>query len=130
MTTCTGTESARAARAASAASFGRFRARSLTRASSSSYGSSGTATRKLEPIALVVADQPGADGDDSALQVDAALDSIHNDRGPADFAFRRHMWQVSTCASRAGTYTKSKVQQGVNANARRAAAAYGVAHMP
>ena len=43
--------------------------------------------RKLEPIALVVADQPGADGDDSALQVDAALDSIHNDRGPADFAF-------------------------------------------
>ena len=39
------------------------------------------ANRKLEPVVLVVADQPGADGDDSALQVDAALDSIHNKRG-------------------------------------------------
>ena len=58
--------------------------------------------RKLEPIALVVADQPGADGDDSALQVDAALDSIHNDRGRLHF--RRHAWRVST--RRAHAYSR------------------------
>ena len=36
--------------------------------------------RKLERVSLVIADQPGANDDDSALQVDAALYSVNRKR--------------------------------------------------
>ena len=81
------------------------------------------ANRKLEPVVLVVADQPGADGDDSALQVDAALDSIHNKRG----GLRPGRHPVPARACLAGDLRDWGTE--CKCYARRVAAAYGVAYL-